>query len=633
MRYFIVFIFIFFTFQTLLAQTTSDSRKAIKAFREAKSALAIKDYTSGNQYLQKALEIDNRFVEAWILLGDVCIGLGNKKDGIEAYKKSISLAPDFSFPIYYRLANTEHSLGYYSDALKHIRKYLESKNISEKYRKKANTIKKSCEFSISAMKNPVTFNPKNLGENINSDADEYLPALSADGSTLIFTRSKKVDGSRNEDFYLSYHDTDDWRLAENIGQPINTNQNEGAQCITADGKTLYFTACSRSDSYGRCDIYESNFLNGKWTEPTNLGANINTENWESQPAISADGRQLFFVSNRAGGKGGKDIWVSYKNVKGTWTKAKNLGKDINTTKDDISPFLHWDNQTLYFSSKGYVGMGGFDIFLSRLDENGEWGTVKNIGYPINSPSDENSLIVAKDGRTAYFASAYFQEGRSDLDLYTFDLPQESRAREVAYLQGEITDTKTKRPLKAEIELVDLQSGRSYKSSQSDSDGDYMLCLPSDAEYALTITRKNYLFYSQNILIEQEGSILIKNFKLQPLEVGKQIRLDNIFFELNSYNLKDESSTELNKIIEFMKSNPFLVVEIGGHTDNTGSKNYNIDLSENRAKSVKNALVQRGIPSDRIENKGYGMSVPLNTNSSWQERALNRRTELKIIAIE
>ena len=254
-------------------------------------------------------------------------------------------------------------------------------------------------------------------------------------------------------------------------------------------------------------------------------------------------------------------------------------------------------------------MGGFDIFLSRLDESGNWGAVKNIGYPINSPSDENSLIVAKDGRTAYFASAYFKKGRSDLDLYTFDLPQESRAREVAYVQGVITDAKTRRPIKAAIELVDLQSGRFYKSSQSDIDGNYILCLPSKSEYALTVSKKNYLFYSENIHLKQEGSILLKNFKLQAVEVGEQVRLDNIFFELEAYKLKDESATELNKIIQFMESNPFLVVEIGGHTDNSGSKNYNLDLSEQRAASVKNALVQRGLKSDRILIKGYGMSEP------------------------
>ena len=632
MRILLAFFLFIFSFQAI-AQETTKSRRAAKAYREAKSYLAVQDYNNAKTSLDEALLLDDRFVEAWILLGDVNIGLGDKKNGIEAYRNSIPLAPRFSFPMYYRLAIAEHSLGDYSEALQHIRKYLSSKKISEKYRKKANALKKSCEFSISAKRSPVTFNPANLGANINTDADEYLPALSADGSTLIFTRSKKIDGFRNEDFYLSYNNTDDWLLAKNLGEPINTPQNEGAQCITADGLTLYFTACSRNDSYGRCDIYESNFVKDKWTEPVNLGENINTENWESQPAISADGRQLFFVSNRSGGRGGKDIWVSYKNAKGTWTKAKNLGKDINTSKDDISPFLHWDNQTLYYSSKGFVGMGGFDIFLSRLDESGDWGVVKNIGYPINSPSDENSLIVAKNGRTAYFASAYFNQGRSDLDLYTFDLPQESRAREVAYVQGVITDAKTRKPIKAEIELVDLQSGRFYKSSHSDTDGNYMLCLPSDAEYALTVSKKNYLFYSENIQLKQEGSILLKNFKLEALEVGEQVRLDNIFFELEAYILKDASATELNKIIQFMESNPFLVVEIGGHTDNSGSKNYNLDLSEQRAASVKNALVQRGLNSERIQIKGYGMSEHLNTNSSEEERAINRRTELKIIAVE
>ena len=615
------------------AQETTKSRKAIKVYREAKSALTSQNFNESKDLLEKALIFDDQFVEAWILLGDVFVEMGDKLRAIESYKKSILIDPEFSFPMYYRLAITEHSIGIYLESLEHIQKYLTYRRISSNYRKKALSIKKSCEFSINAMKSPVTFNPVNLGINVNSNADEYLPALSADGSTLIFTRSENVKGVRNEDFYISYNDTDEWQFANNLGEPINTLKNEGAQCITADGKTLYFTACSRNDSYGRCDIYQSDFVNEKWTNPVNLGPNINTESWESQPAISSDGRQLFFVSNRPGGRGGKDIWVSYKNANGVWMEAKNIGDKINTSKDDISPFLHWDNQTLYFASKGFVGMGGFDVFVSRLNESGEWGEATNIGYPINSPSDDNSLIVAKDGRTAYFASSFFNEDRNDLDLYTFDLPQESRSLEVAYMQGLITNSKTNIPINADIELVNLKSGKSYKSSESDLDGNYMLCLPSDAEYALTVNKKKYLFYSENIKLEQEGSILVKNFKLQPLEVGEQVRLDNIFFELNSSDLKDESLVELNKIIKFMASNPFLVIEIGGHTDNSGSKAYNLNLSDDRARSVKDALVQRGIPSDRIQTKGYGMSVPLNTNSSEQERALNRRTELKIIAVE
>ena len=278
-------------------------------------------------------------------------------------------------------------------------------------------------------------------------------------------------------------------------------------------------------------------------------------------------------------------------------------------------------------------MGGLDIFLSRLDATGNWGKVKNIGYPINSPSDENSLIVAKDGRTAYFASAYFNEGRSDLDLYTFDLPQESRAIEVAYVQGVITDAKTKKTIKAEIELVDLRSGRVFKSSDSDEDGNYMFCLPSSTDYALTVRKKNYLFYSENIQIQNEGSILVKDFKLHAIQVGQQVRLDNVFFELEAFKLKDASKVELNQILLFMESNPSMVVEIGGHTDASGSQKFNFDLSLQRAKSVKTALVQRGIKEQRILIKGYGMSKPLNSNTTDSDRALNRRTELKIISVK
>ena len=625
--------FLFFIIFQLSAQETSHSRKATKIFLEAKFFVTLQDYSHAYPLLVEALSKDTEFVEAWILLGDVCVSMGDKNQGIQAYKKSITLAPRFSYPMYYRLALAEHSIGEYSDALKHIKKYMSYKSISIRFKEKASALRKSCEFSISAKKNPVAFDPVNLGKNINSDADEYLPALTVDGSTLIFTRSKMEQGYRNEDFYRSYHNNDQWEPSQNLGEPINTQQNEGAQCITADGKTIYFTACSRVDSYGRCDIYESHFVNREWTKPVNLGQKVNSESWESQPAISSDGRQLFFVSNRNGGFGKKDIWVSFKNTEGDWMKAKNLGKEINTSKDDISPFLHWDNQTLYFSSKGYLGMGGFDIYLSRLDIHGVWGNVKNIGYPINSPSDENSMIVARDGRTAYFASSFFNLGRTDLDLYTFDLPNDSRAMEIAYVQGNVTDAVTKKSLKAHIELIDLDSGRGYKPSKSHQNGDYMLCLPSNVSYALTVSKKNYLFYSENIVLDQQGSILIKDFQLQPLKVGEQVRLDNIFFEEAAYTLKASSSSELNNIIYFMESNPFLVIEIGGHTDNIGTIDYNIKLSDQRAQAVKKALTQRGVAPERILTKGFGMSLPQNDNMSKEKRSVNRRTELTIISVE
>ncbi len=628
-----VFLFFFFFLFQLSAQETSNSRKATKAFLEAKTLTSNQEYNKAYSILIEALTKDHKFIEAWILLGDVCVAMGDRNQGIEAYKKTIPLSPGFSYPMYYRLAHAERSIGEYSDALKHIKKYMSSNSISDKYKEKASTLRQSCEFSILAMKNPVAFNPINLGKNINSDADEYLPALTMDGSTLIFTRSKIEQGYRNEDFYLSYHNTDFWEPSRNLGGPINTEQNEGAQCITADGKTIYFTACSRTDAYGSCDIYESHFVNEKWTKPFNVGPKVNSESWESQPAISSDGRQLFFVSNRSGGFGKKDIWVSYKTTDGSWSQAKNLGKEINSSKDDISPFLHWDNQTLYFSSKGYIGLGGFDIYLSRLDLHGNWGTVKNIGYPINSPSDENSLIVAKDGRTAYFASSFFNEGRTDLDLYTFDLPYESRAIEVSYIQGNIKDANTKKSLRAHIDLIDLDSRIGFKPYQSDQNGDYMLCLPSDVSYALTVSKKNYMFYSENILLDHQGSTVIKDFQLQPLKVGEQVRLDNIFFEKGAYVLKDASSSELNQIIYFMESNPFLILEIGGHTDNIGTIEYNINLSDKRALAVKNALTQRGMVSERILTKGYGMSVPQNDNTSREKRSINRRTELTIISLE
>ncbi|MFQ3580042.1 MAG: OmpA family protein, partial [Bacteroidales bacterium] len=423
----------------------------------------------------------------------------------------------------------------------------------------------------------------------------------------------------------------EWQPRFNIGTPINTAGNEGAQTITADGRHLFFTACNRPDGKGQCDIYYSYKKGDTWTLPKNLGNPVNTQYWESQPSVSADGRSLFFVSNRPGNLGNTDIYVTHLSDDGKWSPPKNLGKVINTEGSENSPFIHNDGTTLYFASNGHVGMGGMDLFRSTW-QNNEWTTPQNLGYPINTWKDETGLIINAKGDVAIFASER-EDTFGGIDLYQFELPQSIRPLQVLYLKGIITDSITKQPLAAQIELFDVETSNLIIRSFSDPvTGNFLFTLTVGKEYALNVAKQGYLFYSENFKIKKNDTTLdtYKTITLQPIQVGKSVILKNIFFDTDSFNLKPASKVELDKLTDFLIKNPTIKIEIGGHTDNTGNKQKNIELSQLRAKSVYNYLVENKITANRLFFKGYGDSKPVVPNTSETNKAKNRRTEFMII---
>lgn len=311
-------------------------------------------------------------------------------------------------------------------------------------------------FRRNAMANPVPFNPENMGPNVNSADDEYLPTLTADGYNLIFTRYQRQHMA--EDFYYSYMKDGQWTKARQMSRPLNSEENEGAGCISQDGRILYFTACGRKDGMGRCDLYISYRKEGGWSRPQNLGPVINTGGWESQPCLSIDGQTLYFVSDRKDGYGGMDIWRSTL-VEGQWSKPVNMGPGINTKGNEKSPFISFDDQTLYFSSDGHIGMGGADLFMCRRTGDTTWSEPQNLGYPINTKGDESSLIVSPDGSTAIFSSDKFG-GQGGLDLYSFALPEEARSKPVEYKE-EITEVAPEMEVGESITLknVFFQTGK------------------------------------------------------------------------------------------------------------------------------------------------------------------------------
>ena len=482
---------------------------------------------------------------------------------------------------------------------------------------------------MEAMAHPVAFKPVNLGPEINTADDEYLPTATADESTLIFTR--KINN--NEDFYKSVNRDGKWQTATYLSDQINTPQyNEGAQSISQDGKYLFFTGCNRPDGLGRCDIYVSQKKGNDWSKPFDLSPPVNSPAWESQPSISADGRTLYFASNRKGGYGGYDLWKSTLTSKG-WGEPENLGPNINTAYDEQSPFIHADDSTLYFSSNGWPGLGGKDLFVSRLSKDGVWQKPENMGYPINSSGDENGLSVTANGTYAFFSSDNLN-GFGGFDIYSFELPKSLRPLMVTYVKGTVVDSKSKQPLEVSVEITDLEKNKMVYEGYSDpSQGDFLATLTPGKNYGLNISRSGYLFYSQNFSLtgHEVKTPFDITVLLQQIELGSKAVLNNIFFDTNKFNLKPESVSELQKLVEFLNLNPAVHIEISGHTDNVGNDQINQKLSEDRAKAVYIYLISNKINPARLVYKGYGKTQPIAPNTTEDGRKKNRRTEFKIIA--
>lgn len=614
---------------------STTSGKAIKLFQEGLRLYDARDDKGAEERFLKAIKADAKFIEPRIVLGDMYSDKGRKAEGIALYKEVIAIDDQFFANTYFQLAQMQMGTGEYAEAVQHFKKFLEGKRINPQTRTKAERLLRNSEFGAWAVEHPVPFSPLNMGPNVNSPDFEYFPVLTADGQTLVFTRNRRRSEATDyqEDFYISLSGKDGrWGMAMNLGDPINTDDNEGAQTMTADGQQLFFTGCNRKGGMGSCDIYSSVREGRSWSRPENLGPPVNSGKWESQPSVSSDGKTLYFASNRAGGKGGSDIWVTQLAPNGTWTDPRNLGDSINTEGAEETPFIHPDGRTLYFTSDGHVGLGGKDIYVVRMKEDGSWGTPMNLGYPINTWQDEMGLFVDASGALAYFASDR-EGGLGNLDIYSFPLYEEARPIPVTYVKGIVKDMNSKQPLAARFELIDLSTSETVIESRSDRvTGDFLVCLPVDRDYALNVSKDGYLFYSENFSLKERTSMnrpFTKNVELQPIEFGKSVVLRNIFFETASFELKPESTAELEKLLTFMNENPKLAIEIGGHTDNIGQRSDNQTLSENRAKAVFEYLKAKGISESRMEFKGYADTVPIDTNDTAEGRANNRRTEFTV----
>lgn len=623
-----------------LNELSSASKKAQKLYKQAYERYQVREYTQAMELVDKALQEDNRFAEAWALRGDMAAEQRDVEGAIECYLKVVQFLPDMDYNLYVILGNLELMTGRYEEAKRNYEKYLSYNKgpANRRWQTEENILR--CDFGMEMIAHPVPFNPYNLGDSINTLHDEYINAISSDKQTLYFTRRlptslivKANSDAIEEDFYRSAFSDTAWRKAVNFGPPINTRGNEGAISISPDGQLLFFAACQREDGFGSCDIYWSWKMGDRWSIPRNLGPVVNSEAWDSQPSFSSDGETLYYASKRGGGKGSSDIWKTKLLPSGDWTPPVNLGDSVNTPGEEQNPFIHPDDQTLYFASKGYPGMGGLDLFYTRKNPESYWGKPVNLGYPINTYADEITLIVNSTGDIAYISSDKLG-GKGRQDIYSFPLYKEAQPNPVTYLKGIVYDKESGKRLQAYFELSDLQRNQMVVQATSDPiDGSFLVCLPANRDYALNVSREGYLFYSDNFAltgIRDQTKPFLKNIPLQPIKLGETVVLKNIFFDTDKYDLKPASFIELEKLVHLLRSNPSLKIEISGHTDIIGSEEHNLDLSGNRAKAVFDYLVSQGISPERMTFAGYGFSRPIDSNDTDEGRANNRRTEFRII---
>jgi outer membrane protein OmpA-like peptidoglycan-associated protein len=531
------------------------------------------------------------------------------------------------------MSETYFNLGNYDKADQLINAFLQAETANKPKIDRAKQLQSNITFAKKNQAVAAAYKQKVLSDTVNRFFMQYFPVLTADQKELIFTRREGYSDQYDEDLVVSKKTPDGgWSTPVSISENINSIYNEGTCTVSADGRRLIFTSCTGREGFGSCDLYQSEKNGTEWTNPENLGVNVNSSEWESQPSLSADGRTLYFVSDRRGGLGRRDIWMSTLDQKGKWTRAKNVGKPVNTVYDEISPFIHVNNKTLFFASNGLVGYGGYDLFFCEKDT--VWHEPVNIGAPINNHEDQFSLFITADGKKGYYSLEETGKANTRSKIIEIEIPEDHRIKFASnYVQGIVRDRETNVPLKASIEMIDISSNEMQSLVNSDSiTGEYLIVLTQGAEYALYVNRPGYLFKSLNFNYSE-----VKNFEpirldiyLDKVKKGSVAVLQNIFFDFNQYTLKEKSRTELEKVTRFLKENPSVRVEIGGHTDNVGTSAYNQQLSEKRAQAVNTFLRQNGISPDRLIAKGYGQERPVADNKTEEGKQLNRRIEFKLI---
>jgi outer membrane protein OmpA-like peptidoglycan-associated protein/tetratricopeptide (TPR) repeat protein len=618
-------------------QWHTKDKKAIKFVEQAMTLSNEYDMNTGlakNKealvYIEKAIARDPEFTEAHLLKAEFNMRMGNASEAIKAYQTLVEIESFTTSTgyVYYDLAALELSVGMYDEAYVHAKKYAGYKTAPADMAEENRWMIEICEFAIEAKKHPVPFEPINVGSGVNTSDPEYFPTLTVEQDELLFTRRVTSTSGWQEDFFIAQDVEGYWTNTEPMPKNINTPFNEGAPTFAPDGKTLIFVGCAVEGvgygngrrGYGSCDLFITKKIGKKWTDPINLPGAVNSQHWETQPSLSSDGKTLYFIRGTIRGSGGRnqrngDIFVSKLQEDGSWGEAIKLPENINTKYSESSVLIHPDGKTLYFSSNGHLGMGGYDLYMATLQDDGSWSDPKNLGYPINTHHDENSLLVYADGKLAVFASDR-PGGMGSLDLYQFEMDESIQPTKTIYLTGTVFDAVSTQKLEAGFILKDLETGKEVVRSLSDPvDGTFVVTLPINKDYALSVNKEGYLPYSINFNLtipENSDEPYHIDIPLQPLNSKGNDEgnvLANVFFDLDSDNLRKESYVELDDFAAFLLKHPEMKIELQGHTDSQGDDAHNLDLSKRRAKAVHKYLVSKGVPADRMTHQGYGETKP------------------------
>ena len=604
--------------------------KALKHWRT-------KNYREAERYLRKAVMIDEHYGDALYLLGDLYVKMMRLPQAEALWTRLLEECPDYNSEVKYYLGSILLENAKYDRAIGHFEDFLDDRDRDYGFDAEVKEALAEARMKKRMYEKPIDFEP-HVVKKVSTQNDEYLVSISPDQQSLYFTRrSKKV--SKRGGPAVTTRLVEEFSKAERISpqgfsmgapmpSPFNQSYNEGGPSVTADNTELYFTVCEDLNGYKNCDIYWSEVdAYGYWSTPRSVGDHINLRNaWESQASVSANGDRLFFTSNREGGQGGLDIYVCQRLEDGSWSSPLNLGATINTAENEKSPFIHSDSKTLYFTSDGHQGLGGFDIFYARMKNDTLWEAPLNIGFPINTENDDLGLVVSLDGNTAYFASNKISAG-SGWDIFSFEMPEFAKPEEVILVSGSLKDDPEDDLKTASLEIKNLRTKEVTQVKVDEETGNYARVVQTKPEEDLIISvkKKGLAFSSSYIKPGEPGKVFKTELEAVELEVGKEYKLNDINFVSNSYTLDDVARNVIDEFIIYLTDNPELKADLQGHTDNVGDDQDNLVLSRNRAKTVYDYVIGRGISPTRLSHHGYGENRPIADNTSEEGRAKNRRT--------
>lgn len=640
MRAVLVGILLFFTISFAVAQSYSiiDGR-AIRMYQEAEELTLSRQYDAAIAKYKDAINREGSFLEAYVKLAQLQITQGKLEDAEKtAIAGKTRLAGKNATnqnraDIGWVFSNLYLKQGKFQKAFDEFQATDPLFDASFRKTSYYLEMKNQMGFLSTQLENFQPIQKEKLPEPLNEFQLQYFPVLTADGEQILFTKRDGTGNNDKEDIFMAFVSPEgNWSKPQSIAQTINSPYNEGTCSVTADGNILIYTSCDAPDSEGSCDLYIAYKVNGMWQRPRNMGKNVNSRSWDSQPSLSADGRVLFFSSNRKGGFGGNDIWYSVMQNDATWSEAKNLGNVVNTPKDEISPFMFFNNEILFFSSNGHPGFGGMDIQLSKVID-GEFKKPENLGWPINDQLDQVALFITAQKDYAYFTELTTSEKEHDRSLlYRFKFPDEiSLGENLTVTEGKVFNSKTGDPIDATLSLVSLTNDSTlYRFNSDGKTGTFTMIYPDKAISGLYIEKKGYLPKIFNV--ERDNIKNVKDLKVElvPVSAGEEFVFENVFFEFDEYSLKPESISSLKRLVKFLAENPNVNILIVGHTDNVGNANYNQNLSLQRAKSVQDYLIGQGFHQGRVLVEGKGDKEPMVKNDSPENQALNRRITIKVL---